>query len=280
MPVLLALAAAVAYGLSDFIGGLVSRHANAWAVALVAQAAGVVGIGVTASLVSGAPTGADWAWAVLGGFGSGLGTGFLYRGLGSGRMAVVAPISAIGAALLPVAVGVGLGERPGALTWLGIVCALPAIWLVSRSADDLGATAARGSRSDVVNGLLAGLGFGLIFVALGQVSAGAGLGPLVVVQLVSMLTLVLLAASLRQPWRPTGGRVWWALGAGVMGATATLLFLLANRSGLLTVTAVLASLYPAVTVLLAALLLREHIGRGQAVGLALAAAAVSLVAVG
>lgn len=279
MPVLLALAAAVAYGLSDFAGGLVSRYAPAWSVALVAQCAGVVAIGLAALGGGGDPTASDWVWGVVGGIGSGIGTGFLYRGLGSGQMAVVAPLSAIGAALLPVAVGVGLGERPGTLTWLGVACALPAIWLVSRTAEDLGSAGASSS-GDVVNGLLAGLGFGLIFVALGRVGDDAGLGPLVVVQVVSVATLLAVAMLLRQPWRPRGGRVWFATGAGLMAAAATLLFLLANRGGLLTVTAVLASLYPAVTVLLAALLLREHIGHGQALGLALAAAAVALVAAG
>ena len=132
MGVLLALAAALAYGLSDFIGGLASRRTSAWAVAFVAAVGSLAGAVALAVAVPGAATGTDLAWGALAGVGSGTGGAFLYRGFAAGRMGVVAPVSGVGAALVPVAVGLLGGERPGALVWFGILAALPGIWLVAR----------------------------------------------------------------------------------------------------------------------------------------------------
>ncbi len=127
------------------------------------------------------PTGADLGWGALAGIGSGLGGAFLYRGLAAGRMGVVAPISAVGAAILPVVVGVGTGERPELLVWLGIAAAVPGIWLVSREPGGDGSLAA-----GLVDGVLAGVGFGLLFAAIGQVPESAGYWPLAVAQAVGM----------------------------------------------------------------------------------------------
>ena len=133
MAVLLALGSAVAYGLSDFIGGILARRARVFAVAVVGQTASTAGTGVPAMLFfSGEPATPDWVWGAVAGVGSGLGAVFLYRGLASGRMSVVAPLSAVAAALLPAVVGFISGERPTVVTWLGVACAFPAIWLVSR----------------------------------------------------------------------------------------------------------------------------------------------------
>ena len=274
MAVLLALVSALAYGLSDFVGGVTSKRANPWAVALAAQLAGavaVLGLGLAAG---GSPTGADLAWALLAGVGNGFGTAFLYRGLSSGRMGVVAPISGVGAALLPVLAGLVAGERPGALVWLGLVAALPGIWLVSRE------PGTRAVGPGVRDGVLAGVGFGTLFAALAQVPDTAGFLPLALNQLVGGITSVGIAPGVGRPWLARERRV--ALGAdrGLLGALATGAFLVATHHGLLTVTAVIASLYPAFTVLLAALLLREHVHRAQAWGLGLCAVAVTLVAAG
>jgi len=287
MAILLALVSAVAYGLSDFVGGLVSRRVSAWSVAVVAQLSSTACTAAVALLVAGTPQPRHFAWAVVAGVGSGVGTGFLYRGFSSGRMSVVAPVSAIGAAVVPMAAGALGGERPSALVWLGILAALPGIWLVaSVPEDDLARTDPAGDRrraapaSSFVDGLLAGLGFGLLFAALGQVPGSAGLWPLALAQAVSVPAVIVLAAALHAPWVPRGRPVRWAALAGPLGATATGSFLLATQQGYLTVTGVLASLYPATTVLLAALVLHERIHRAQGVGLGLCAAAVALVAAG
>ena len=279
MVVLLALGSALAYGLSDFFGGLLARRVSPWTVAVVAQAASTVCVSAVALAMGIAAAPSDLLWGVLAGLGNGVGGVFLYRGLASARMSVVAPLSAVGAALLPVIVGVATGERPTALTWIGVACAFPAIWLVSRAVASPG-TAAAGGSSGVVDGLLAGLGFGLLFSALGQVPEDAGLWPLALTQATSVLAIIVLAALLRQAWVPRDRYASRAVVIGGLGALATTLFLAATHVGLLSVASVLASLYPAVTVILAVMVLREHIARIQGAGLSLALASVVLVAVG
>jgi drug/metabolite transporter (DMT)-like permease len=276
MAVLLSLLAAVSYGLADFCGGFASKRTSAWAVAMLGAVTGGVLVLAASLVVNGDPTAGDLWWGVAAGFGNGFGTAFLYRGLSSGRMGVVAPVSGVGAAVIPVVVGVLLGERPAALVWVGIVLALPAIWMVARQ--PTGPSVA--SPGGVVDGGLAGLGFGSLFVALGQVSDDAGLLPLALNQVVAAVVIVLVASLLRQSWRPNRRAALGGVLAGSLSALATVCFVLAIREGLLSVTSVLTSLYPAVTVVLAATLLREHVHRAQAAGLLLCAVAVVLVATG
>jgi drug/metabolite transporter (DMT)-like permease len=273
---LLSLCSAVSYGVSDFVGGVLSRSASPWAVAAAGQAtAAALVVGAAAS--SPGDLGADLLlWGVLAGLGNGAGNVFLYRGLGGGRMAVVAPLSAIAAAGLPVLVGLLGGERPGLLPLAGVLAALPAIWLVSGGGPGL----RRAGRADVVNGLAAGLGFGVTFAALGQVPASGGLAPLAVCQVVSVASIAIGAAALSAPWVPRDRSSRLGAVAGLLAGAATVCYQLAAQRGLLSVASVVASMYPAVTVVLAAIALRERIGRAQGAGLALAAAAVALIASG
>ena len=273
----LALAAAAIYGLSDFLGGLVSKRASVWAVAIASQLGALVVIAMATWLVAARPTAADIAWGALAGVGTGTGTAFLYRGLAEGRMGVVAPISAVGAALVPVAVGVVTGDRPPLLTWAGIACAIPAIWLVS-SGDPADATESRRG-SGLVDGILAGLAFGLMFAALGQVPDTAGLVPLVVTEVTSVVAVAGLATLMGHAFVPREQTAWWGLGVGALSAFAAVLFLFSTQAGMLTVAAVLSSLYPVFTILLAATILRERIHGLQAIGLGLAGVAVVLVAI-
>ena len=275
MVVLLSLLAAVAYGVSDYVGGLVSRRTSAWAVAFVAALAALAGAVALALVLPGDPTGTDLWWGALAGVGAGAGGAFLYRGLAAGRMGVVAPVSAVGAALLPVAVGVAAGERPDLLVWLGLVAAAPGIWLVSREPGEGGDLAA-----GLVDGALAGVGFGVLFAATGQVPEEAGFWPLAVAQAVGAVAAAATATLLGGRWRPYERRQAWGVLSGVLAIAAVVAFLLATQSGLLAIASVVTSLYPAVTVLLAATLLRERIHRSQAVGLALCLVAVALVAAG
>jgi drug/metabolite transporter (DMT)-like permease len=274
--VLLSLLAAASYGVADFNGGWVSKRVSAWAVALTAQLSGALVTFVVALLANGRPSGADLAWALLAGVGNGFGTSFLYRGLASGRMGVVAPVSGVGAAVVPVVAGVLLGERPGPVVWLGIAIALPAIWFVSR---EPAAPEAAGS-AGFLDGVLAGLGFGVLFIALSRVSEDAGLIPLAVNQAVAGVAIVCVALALRQPWLPRERRVALAVTSGLLGAVATGLFMVASRGSNLTVASVVVSLYPAFTVLLAAAVLRERVHGAQGLGLALCAVSVALVAAG
>lgn len=279
--VILALSSAVMYGLSDFLGGVLGRRTSIWSLAIVTQVAAFALIGGAGLLLGGRPEPVDWAWGALAGIGTGVGTAFLYRGLARHRMGVVAPLSAVGAAMLPVVVGLVAGERPPLASWIGIGVAIPAIWLISGAANSgVTRTDGRALPPGVFDGLVAGLGFGLMFSALGQVPETAGLGPLSAAEASSIVAVAAVALLMREPWLPRDRASLGGLPVGALAAAASVLFLFATQTGLLAVASVLTSLYPAFTVLLAALVLREPIHRGQAVGLGLAVAAVGLVATG
>jgi drug/metabolite transporter (DMT)-like permease len=282
MAVLLALLAAFSYGLGDFVGGLGSKRASPWMVALVSQLAGALGIGILSLFVSGSPSAADMAWAALAGSFVGLGTVFLYRGLASGRMGVVSPVSGVGAALVPVLVGLIAGERPSTLIWLGMLVALPGIWLVSRT-PVTAATETGGS--GLLDGVLAGVGFGGMFAAIGQVDEGAGYLPLVLDQFVGGVVVLVVAMTLRIDWVPRlragqSRAVLQGALAGALAGVSAALFLASRHAGYLVVAGVLTSLYPAFTVLLAMTLLGERVHRSQAVGMFLCLLCIALVVAG
>lgn len=276
MAVVFALVSALAYGVSDFLGGIFSRRVPAWQVAVVGQSSSAVCVFVVGVFLVAEPVAADYVWGALAGLGGGFGAAFLYRGLASGRMSVIAPISAIGSALVPLAIGLLVGDRPSPYAWIGIVCAFPAIYLISRLSSDPDSSPRSGG---VLDGVLAGLGFGSLFALLGQIGDDAGLLPLALGQVASVLSVIVTATVLRAAWVPRGA-AWNATMMGPLGAMATGFFLYATHHGLLAIVSVIASLYPATTVLLAAVLLRERIHLAQGIGLALASVAVVLVAVG
>lgn len=280
MTLVLSLAAAAAYGLSDFLGGVFSRRASLWPIGLLACAGGLLGAVVLAATITGEPRGIDFLWAAVAGVGSGVGTAFLYRGLSSGRMGVVAPVSAVGAALIPLVVGLLGGDRPGAWAWLGIAVALPGIWLVSREEGAVDGGPVEGGAAGLVDGIVAGVGFGALFAALGQVPETSGYWPLVVAQAFSVLAVAGVALGFGQDPLPRQRADLLGLVPGVLATLAVLLFLLATSRGLLSIAAIITSLYPAFTVLLAVLVLREHVHRTQAVGLALCGLTVVLVGLG
>ncbi len=274
--VLLSLTAALTYGVSDFVGGLLTRRASAWAVATASQFAATMLAAALIVVDPVVPPAAALAWGALAGLGSAAGNVLIYRGLGGGRMAVVAPVSAVAAAALPVLVGLTVGERPRLQQLAGVVIALPAVWLVSGGGGGI-----RGvSRRDVMNGLGAGLGFGVQFSSLGQIPPHAGFVPLTLSQIVSVATIVVTASLLSEAWMPRDRHSRRGVMAGLLAGIATICFQLAAQAGMLTIAGVLASLYPAITVLLAAFILHEKIQRSQSAGLLLAALAVILIGVG
>jgi drug/metabolite transporter (DMT)-like permease len=275
--IVLSLLAAAAYGLSDFVGGFFSKRVSPWSVAFVGALAAAIAVGLLTVVDGGDPGRSDYAWSLVAGVGNGFGTAFLYRGLSSGRMGVVAPVSGVGAALVPVVVGLAAGERPGAVVGIGMVLALPAIWLV---ASEPATSTPLDERSGLLDGVLAGLGFGGLFAALAQIPEDAGFLPLALNQVVAAVIIAVVAVALRASWVPREPAAYVGVLCGVLGAMATVLFLLATQSGFLTISAVITSLYPAFTVVLAFSVLREHVHRTQALGLLLCAAAVALVAAG
>ena len=277
MVVLLSLVSAVLYGVSDFVGGFASRRTSVWPVALLACVGAFAGAIVLALARPGDPTTTDLAWGLLAGLGSGGGTAFLYRGLATGRMGVVAPVSAVGAVLVPLVAGLVAGERPDLLAWVGIAVALPGIWLVSREEPQDQVPEAGGGANGLLDGILAGASFGVLFAALGQIPAGAGYWPLAANQGMSMISLVVVAVVLGGDVRVRRPAELWGLVPGVLATVAVLFFLLATHEGLLSLAAVITSLYPAFTVLLAIVVLREHVHRAQALGLVLCAATIVCV---
>ncbi len=276
MVIVLSLVSALSYGISDFLGGIFAKRASAWQVAVVGQSSSAVCALGALALFPGSPGPSDLGWGLLAGIGGGVGVGFLYRGLSTARMGVVAPISAIGAALLPVAAGLISGERPSLLALVGIIAAFPAIVLISRvpASAESGSTTASG----IGDGILAGVGFGVLFVCLDRVGDGGALAGLAASQVTSVVTVVAVASVMGAPWVPRDRFAARAVVMGPLGATAQGAFLVATQQGLLSIVSVISSLYPASTVLLAALLLREKILPWQAAGLSLAALAVTLVA--
>jgi drug/metabolite transporter (DMT)-like permease len=284
MAILLALLSAAAYGTADYIGGIVAGRASPWHVAVVVMGSAAVVSLPVAVVVGGDPVTGDWLLSFFGGAASGAGAAFLYRGLSRGRMSVVAPLSGVVAALIPVAAGLLQGEQPSTLALIGMACAVPAITLVAGGGDPgetaAGATAHESNRAAVIDGLLAGTGFGALFAATGSLSADAGLLPIPALEIGGVAGVIGVAALLGHDWLPRDRAAWGGWPSGVLGFAAVALVTLASRQGLLAVVAVIASLYPAVTVLLAAVLLDERIARLQAIGLGLAALAVALVAAG
>jgi drug/metabolite transporter (DMT)-like permease len=273
--IILALASALAYGAADFIGGVGSRRYSMWQVVLVGQGAGALVMLVAGLMLPGSPVTLDFAWALLAGVGSATGSIFLFRGLARGRMGLVAPISAVGAAILPVLAGIAFGERPGWLVWIGMLAALPGIWLVSRESASDRPTDARGA---LIDGAIAGAGFGVLFIALAQISDDAGLLPLAANQLIGAILTIMTATGLGQVWRPSPGVLGWGSASGVLGALGTLAFMVATGATSLGIAGVLASLYPAVTVLLAAGFLRERVSIGQRAGIGICTLAVAALA--
>lgn len=283
MAVLLALVSAMLYGTSDFIGGVLSTRIPPWTAAFTGQLSGGL-ILVVVSLASGSEL--SWSavgWGALSGLGGGIGIIYLYRGLANGRMGVVAPLSGVGAALVPAVVGVALGDRPSPLSWVGIIAALPATWLVAAGEDGQGAvepSAAKRGGSGVLDGLIAGAGFGIGFAALAQAPTESGQWPITFDLLTAALVAIIGATIARQAWLPREASAVPAISTGVLAAAALVAFLAATHHGMLAVTGIIAALYPAATVLLAVVVLREHIHRAQAIGLGLCAVAVALVAGG
>jgi drug/metabolite transporter (DMT)-like permease len=219
-------------------------------------------------------------WGGLCGVSQAFGVWWFYAALGAGPISVVSPLTAILVAAIPVGVGLALGERPGAIAAVGVVLALAAVVLVSREATDEDITPHRFTTKVAWLTVGSGVAFGLNFVLIAQAPVEAKLWPLVFARLsASVLVLVIaaLSANLRPP---TGAPLKLAFLAAVLDVGANVAMLLALQASLLSLAGVLMSLYPAATVLLAIVVLRERVTRWQTVGMVLALAAVAMIAAG
>lgn len=296
----LALASAVLYGVSDFLSGVQSRRRHFLIVGAVAQTFSAAGITLVALAQRQPLTHDALLWGAVAATGHCSGTLMLTRGLASGSMHVAGPLSAVCAAGLPVVLGVALGERPSLLAGIGILLALPAVWAVAAGESDPGSAPgethlvepdrpdqgrvptapATAGRAGVRDGLLAGVGFAVFFIALAQAGPGSGSWPVAVCQLASLVAMWAIVARKRPAGSVREALPAWVV--GVTGCLGSLTYFLAGNAGggQLTVVPVVASLYPAFTVLLAMGLLGERASRDQVAGLAACAVAVALIAAG
>jgi drug/metabolite transporter (DMT)-like permease len=279
--VLLALASAACYGAADFLGGLTSKRANTLAIVVVSQLAGLLLLLIAFPLLpASSPSTMDYAWGAVAGLTGGTGVALLYRALAIGVMAVVAPTTAVCAVVVPVLIAVGLGERPSIVAVGGIVLAIIAITLVSQSEhpDPVRHEERAGSATSAFTlALLSGVAIGLFFFALARTSAEAGLWPLVAARTVSVSLFATMAVLTSQPLRLRGGTLGIVIVGGSLDMIANLLYMIATRSGPLSVVVTLASLYPASTVLLARVVLHERLSQRQWLGIACAMAAVVMI---
>jgi drug/metabolite transporter (DMT)-like permease len=221
-----------------------------------------------------APLPADLAWSVLGGVTGGIGITALYRGLAVGRMGIVAPVTGVMAALIPVAAGIAIEGLPATLVLVGIVLAIAAVLLVSRVRDEGSGPSGLGLA------LLAGVAIGAFGVCVAQLSDGHAFGPLVVIRGTEALLVGAAVVVTRSAWRPAGRLVLAIAAVGVLDMIGNGAFILAVQAGALAVAAVLSSLYPVTTVILAAVVLRERVTRVHALGIGLAMGAIVCIAIG
>ena len=267
----LAIASALLVGGADFLGGFLSRTVDAVRVAAVAQLVGLV-LALPAALVVDADrvTTADAAWAVGSGLAVALGLVCFYTAMTRALISVVAPVTAVTGALVPVAYALGGGERPGPAAMAGIALAVAAIGLVSLGS--VGPADAAASRDALPLAFVAGILFGLFYVCFARVHEDAGLWPVAISRLASASVLIVLALALTRGLDVGRRAAPWV---AAIGAAVTLL--LALQRGPVSVASVLASLYPVTTTFLAALVLRERLRGLQLAGVALALVAVALI---
>lgn len=277
MPYLLALASSLLWGAGDFLGGTTSRRLPAAAVVGVSQALALLFFVVVAWATGEAATGMPaegWLWSMAAGAAGLVGLVAFYAALARGTMGVVAPLAALGV-VVPLAAGLLAGERPGFVQLLG--AALGVVGGVLASGPEVRTGASRGP---VALALLAGLAFGLTLVFLARGSEDSPLLTLVGMRMTSVTALVVLAAVTRSVGGVRARDLPLLATIGLLDGGANLTYAVATTSGLLSLVSVLASLYPAVTVVLARVFHHERMSRVQDVGVVTAVLGVVLVASG
>jgi len=275
MAVLFALIAASAYGISDFVGGFASRRVSALNVLLVSYPVGSALMAAALPFFAGPLSARTLAWSLAGGVAGLAGVALMYSALAIAPMNIISPVTALMSAAVPVLGGVLRGERPAALAWLGIVLGLIAVVFISRQPVDH-PHPPPGWRP-LLMAVLAGVGFGGYFICLASTDHNSGIWPVVISRLCSSALVLPLLLTVDRYVRPSSGVFGLAAVAGGLDAVANLAFLLASRHGLLSLAGVITALYPAGTVLLAMVILKERTGTVQRAGLAMAALSVVLL---
>lgn len=273
LPALLALASAALWGVSDFGGGLLGRRAPILGVLIATQGVGFVGASA-AVVVSAEPilAGTDLGFSILAAGLAAVGVGSLYRGLAVGRMGTVAPVTAVLTAGTPAIIGIALQGPPGHVVVVGFGLAIVAVVVVSMVPDD-----GSGRPAGLTYALVGGVTLGLLGVFLSRIDLRYVFGPLAVMRGLEIALFIAFIAIRRVPWRMPRAALPLVVLVGIVDVTGNVAFLTAMRTGDLSIAAVLSSLYPVVTVILAAAILRERITRSHAAGVALAFVAIALI---
>jgi drug/metabolite transporter (DMT)-like permease len=275
LSIILALTSAAIFGVADFTGAVSSRRTGAFVTAMLSQAVGLASLLAVVGLVPGSPDPRSIAWGAVAGLAGGLGIAVFFWAMAVGPISVVSPLTAAVAAVVPLGAGIALGDWPEPVALVGIALGVAAVVLASGG----------GSRSPVAMApkvlaatLGAGLGFGGFLVALAQTSSSAGLWPLVGARLASLAMFGLIAAAGHRSVRPGPGSLAPIAACGALDMVANIALLYAVQSGMLAISGVLASLGPLSTILLSRVVLGERLQLTQRLGVGLAVAAVSCVA--
>ena len=266
------MAAVVAWGTSDFLGGYATRRANAFVFTTVVNLGGLVLVGAIASISRGAlPSARGVAWALAGGISGGASLAVFYRALSSGRMGLTAPVAAVLSAAIPTIFSMFTEGLPGKIPIVGFFFAVAGLWLITRAEDGR-------TPEGIGSAVLAGIGFAGFYLCIRQAGSGSALWMATLTRAGGLLVtgLVVLIQGNFRDITPAGVR--WGVITGCIDSLGTTLFVLASRTGRLDEAVVISSLYPAVTVLLARIVLKEHFTRWRFVGLLAALAAVPMIA--
>jgi drug/metabolite transporter (DMT)-like permease len=270
-PAFFSLGAVFVWGISDFLGGYASRRSNAFAFTAIVHASGLLlMLGMSIASHSPFPSRAGVAWALAAGLSGGAGLAVFYRALASGRMGLTAPVAAVLSAAIPTVFGVFIEGVPHALQIAGFLLAAIGIWLISRPED--------GSRPEGIGAaVFAGIAFAGFYLFMKQAGNDSAVW-LSAVSRVSAVSLTGAIVFLGRNRQITVEGVGWGLLAGVLDISGSVLFIRATQTGRLDAAVVISSLYPAITVLLARLVLKEHFTRWKLVGMFAALLAVPLIA--
>jgi len=271
---LLAVFSSIAYGAADFLGGLATKRTALFAVVVFSQLTGLILVLLALPVLPrSSPAAVDIAWGSAAGLAGGIGVALLYRALSVGVMSVIAPVTAVCAVLIPLIVGVSLGERPTARAMLGVILAIVAIVLISQTGE-------KHAAAGVPIAIASGIAIGMFLVFLGRTGSSAGLWPLIASRAVSVTFFAVPGLLTRKKIVPNRAAMSIVIGGGALDMVANVLYLLAVRRGLLSIVATLTSLYPTSTIILARIVLHERLRALQQVGVACAALAIVLIVSG
>jgi drug/metabolite transporter (DMT)-like permease len=269
----LSLTAAVSWGAADFSGGIATKTANVFSVIVVAHATGLAFMLLLALLVGEPiPGWTSLLWGIVAGLAGGIGLAALYKALAVGKMGINAPLSCVITAVVPLLFGFSTEGLPHAVQIIGFVVALVSIWLMATQ---------RGAAEESQGlglAVVAGIGFGGFLLCIKLAGSEGVFWPLVSARAASFLLMLAITVIRGGDWKHSRGSVSYMLLAGILDSGANALYVAATQRGRLDVAAVLSSLYPASTVMLARLVLKERLSRQQRIGMAAALIAVSLIA--